>query len=294
MARKTRFEIAESNIREFFKKNLKRVYRTADLQTIFDEHRSNWNLPQSMNANVFIGYLEQYQILRTIEILFEDASEGKQLPGSKKRYLRESATIFEIALSLRHRSYLSHYSALFVSGLTTQIPKTIYMTFEQSPKNRTKGTLTQTGIDAAFAKPQREAGFRSVYEDYTFVILNGMHHNRIGVYSLEGTPVTNLERTLIDVTVRPSYGGGVFSVLEAYRRSLPKVSVNKLLAILDSLDFIYPYAQAVGFYLQRAGYEGSRIAELKKRVSSLDFYLAYAMEEKAFDAEWKLYYPKGM
>jgi hypothetical protein len=32
-----------------------------------------------------------------------------------------------------------------------------------------------------------------------------------------GIPVTNLERTLIDITVRPDYAGGVQNVLDAFR-----------------------------------------------------------------------------
>ena len=59
---------------------------------------------------------------------------------------------------------------------------------------------------------------------------------------------TNLERTLIDATVRPVYAGGVFEVRKAYELAKEKVSVNRLAALLQKLDYTYPYHQAIGFY----------------------------------------------
>ena len=61
---------------------------------------------------------------------------------------------------------------------------------------------------------------------------------------------TNLERTLIDAAVRPVYAGGVFEVRKAYQLAKEKVSVNRLAALLQKLNYIYPYHQAIGFYLE--------------------------------------------
>ena len=83
-----------------------------------------------------------------------------------------------------------------------------------------------------------------------------MFANLAGIYTLDKIPRTTLERTLIDITVRPIYSGGVNAVLDAYKKSIGKVSVKKIIAILDTINFIYPYYQAVGFYLEKAGYKG--------------------------------------
>ncbi|RDC58682.1 type IV toxin-antitoxin system AbiEi family antitoxin domain-containing protein [Adhaeribacter pallidiroseus] len=193
-----------------------------------------------------------------------------------------------------NKSYLSHYTAVFLNDLTNQVPKTIYVTFEQSKKAAGNSQLKQEAIDAAFSKPQRRALTEAKYGDFSFLILNGMNTGRTGIHTIENVPVTNLERTLIDITVRPSYAGGVYSVLEAYQNALPRISLNKLVATLDNLNFIYPYHQAVGFYLERAGYSGKKLENLRSRKKEFKFYLTYEIQEKDFSEDWQLYFPKGM
>jgi predicted transcriptional regulator of viral defense system len=106
--------------------------------------------------------------------------------------------------------------------------------------------------------------------------------------------VTDVERTLIDSTVRPVYAGGVFEVLNAYRLARPRVSVNKLAATLKKLDYIYPYHQVIGFYLEKTGvYKETSIALLQKFDFKYDFYLTHGMKETAYSEKWRLYFPKG-
>ena len=106
--------------------------------------------------------------------------------------------------------------------------------------------------------------------------------------------VTKLERTLIDIAVRPSYAGGVFQVLEAYRRAKDHISTGVLVATLKKLDYVYPYHQAIGFYMQRAGYTEAQYNRLKSAGLNYDFYLTYDLREKEFAPEWRLFFPKGM
>jgi predicted transcriptional regulator of viral defense system len=105
--------------------------------------------------------------------------------------------------------------------------------------------------------------------------------------------VTDVERTLIDIAVRPFYSGGVFEVLKAYRLAKDKVSVNKLASFLKKMDYVYPYHQAIGFYLERSGaYKDSQINLLRKFEIRFDFYLTYQMNEMSYSKDWRLYYPK--
>lgn len=110
----------------------------------------------------------------------------------------------------------------------------------------------------------------------------------------ETVRVTGVERTLIDAAVRPVYAGGVYEVLNAYRLAREKVSVNKLAATVKKLDYIYPYHQVVGFYLERAGvYKESSIALFQKHEFRYDFYLMHQMKETAYSKRWRLHFPKG-
>ena len=106
--------------------------------------------------------------------------------------------------------------------------------------------------------------------------------------------VTNIERTLIDVTVRPSYAGGAYQVLDAYKKAEDQISINQLSAMLKKLNYIYPYDQAIGFYLEKSGvYEESQIELLRNFEFKIDFYLTHDMKETEYSKKWRLYYPKG-
>ncbi|HTN38446.1 MAG TPA: hypothetical protein VL053_15300 [Arachidicoccus sp.] len=288
MANKSRFIVAESSIKNFFKNGNRRVYAREQLGDVLDQNRALWNLPFSMNTERFIERLLKSEILSKNEIVFiADLSK-------KERYLTPDASVFQVAVSLVNKSYLSHFTAVYLHGLTNQIPKTIYISFEQSKKINVDRELTQKAIDSAFSKPQRKSGKTTIYEGYTFLLHNGMYSNRTGVFPLNDLPITNIERTLIDIAVRPGYAGGVDLVLDIYKKAANKISMNKLIAILDKLNFIYPYHQAIGFYLEKAGLGDEKLEVLRQRKIAFDFYLTYEIIEKEYSETWKLYYPKGM
>lgn len=288
MAGKSRFIIAEARIRAFFRQHPKKVFTRSQLIEVLAEQRGTWNIAPTTTEEKLMDQLVAKEVLRKIAI----HSDG-YLP-SKELYAQDESSVLQIAMALAPKAYLSHYSAVWANGLTTQIPKIIYVTFEQVKKLQRDASLTQVGIDAAFAKPQRRTTASIRYGDFTFMVLNGGFTNRLGVHQLDGIATTNMERTLLDCTVRPGYAGGVSAVLEAYRNARDKLSLNKLVATLDALDFTYPYFQAVGFYLERAGYQGKQLDELRERPKAFDFYLTYDMEEQDYSADWRLYFPKGL
>jgi hypothetical protein len=93
--------------------------------------------------------------------------------------------------------------------------------------------------------------------------------------------------------VRPNYSGGIYEVLHAYEAAKDRVSVNRLMATLKKLDYTYPYHQAIGFYMEQAGYSESVLKLVEKMEIKYDFYLTYKMKEPEYSERWKLYYPRG-
>ncbi len=64
------------------------------------------------------------------------------------RYVWGNVPLYELILSLKPNSYLTHYTAVYFHDLTEQVPKTIYINVEQERKPRPKNALVQERIDA--------------------------------------------------------------------------------------------------------------------------------------------------
>jgi len=131
------------------------------------------------------------------------------------------------------------------------------------------------------------------------VLLSGKNTGNLGVINLaygrsEGLQVTGLERTLIDIVVRPEYSGGVYQILQAYKSAKDRMSVNVLMSQLKQLDYMYPFHQCIGFYMEKAGYEPARWERLRTLAIAYDFYLTHGITEKEYDPSWRLFFPKGL
>ncbi|MDA2912496.1 hypothetical protein MYX77_00800 [Acidobacteriia bacterium AH_259_A11_L15] len=269
----------------------KSVYWPSDIATILSDNRAYWRVAQKTTTRDFITFL--LKKAKLVEIRLTAEAHKKEL----MRYAWGEVSPFTVALSLKRGGYLSHGTAVFLHGLTDQLPKTIYVNNEQSPK-REPDLLEQDAIHRAFSRKQRRSRYAFKYGEWRIVLLSGKFTGRLEVGtsvgpSGESLEVTNLERTVIDIVVRPAYAGGVYQVLEAYKTARNRMSVGILLATLKKLHHLYPYHQAVGFYMERTGYESDKYMRLHKLGIHYDFYLAHEIKDKAYDPKWRLFYPKG-
>ncbi len=271
----------------------RRVFGTQDLNSLVQEHREAWGVLASVSSRSFIEFMERDLGLKEFTL------KGPTHQQEFLRYLWRKPNALEVAASLRSTAYLCHSSAVFVHGLTDEMPEVLYVNYVQSSKPRPTGELSQAGVDRAFRGKQRGSTFAFKYATHKIIQLSGKQTGSFEVEDLAISKktkarVTGIERTLIDITVRPTYAGGVHQVLEAYRRAKGKISVQKLIKVLRHLDYVYPYHQAIGFYLDRAGYQSDLTALLKSLGMEIDFYLAHNMRDKELDSTWRLYHPKGM
>jgi hypothetical protein len=293
MAGQSRLQIAKSDIVTAFDSAGKRVFWPSDISQLLEQNRAFWRLAQSTTTAKFLKFLLEKTDLH-LEYL--EPMNHPNVPGIS-RYIWKEASAYEIALSMKREAYLCHGTAMFLYGLTDQIPSKIYVNSEQSPKP-SSGRLSQEGINRAFAGKQRESQFIFKFNGSEALLLWGKNTGQLEVtdleYSKTNLRVTGMERTLIDIAVRPSYAGGVFQVLDAYRGAKERVSVGTLLATLKKLDYVYPYHQAIGFYMQKAGYAKSQYNRLKSIGLEYDFYLGYGLKDKEYDSDWRLFFPKSL
>jgi len=294
----SRIQIARFDIIRYFDERPSHVLHHTELSRILNEQRAHWRLTIDTSTATFIHFLTELGKLSAFEFPFP-------LPYKKKKvYAWGDVPFYEIVLGISPKCYFSHYSAVKIHGLTEQTPKTFYVNEEQRLESWLAGKLTQTTINAAFQRPVRVTSRVAETSDYRVLFLNGKNTANLGVVEEEfhgasgdrmgRVRVTNLERTLIDITVRPVYSGGVSEVLKAFKLARDQISVNRLAAMLKKLAYIYPYHQAIGFYLERAGYRSSSLDLFRSMPREFDFYLEHAQKEKDYIEEWNLFVPKGL
>lgn len=289
------FDRAAFQIASFFEKHPFKAYTTYDIQQIFDAERNAWRIANYRNYKHFITFLNDRKIL-LLDI------QNHEAQNSIKQILRKKdATPFHVGLTVKKGGYLSNYSAMQIHQLTLQLPKTVYVSDDKyldiySPKPN-EVTLEQEAVDKAFSKPQRVAteSYKSTFDGFRYVYLQRKHTSvNIGIIKKQNVAVTDLERTLIDIAVRPVYSGGAFEVLKAYRNAKPKIDVEKLNEYLVQLDYIYPYHQLIGFYLDLTGFPEKELKIFLDRKTDINFYQTYNLSNKKLNQKWGVYYPMGI
>ena len=293
MTQLTRIQIAKADIVKHFDEQMPRVLKLTDIASALSSNRSFWRLAQRTNTQEFIGFLINHSKLQRLDFPFPYRSET--------RYTWGDVPLLEVLLTLKKEAYFSHYTAMRLHGLTEQVPKTIYLNHEQRLGPQ-RAPLEQGRIDAAFSRKPRVSQNTIDFGDQRICMVNGSNTNNLGVIKEElqyegnekvSVRVTGLERTLIDITVRPIYSGGVSEVQKAYLLAKEQVSVNALAAMLHKIGYGYPYHQAIGFYLEKAGYKDKQLDLIRRFPMEYDFYLANLMGETEYIKEWRLYIPKG-
>jgi hypothetical protein len=242
---------------------------------------------EKVEPDAYIDFMVERKMIDRIVI------EGRR--NNTVRVLTDKVALYDIALTLIPRAYLSHHSAAFLHGLTTEEPPLVYISAESNPTEKSTWEIDQDRIDHTFEQPQRTSNNVYHWNDQAFLALTSLYTGGKGIVTLGKYLLTGRERTLLDVTVRPAYGGGASNVLKMYERGLQEsVSVKELIDLCDFMDFQYPYHQAIGFYLEAAGYRGKLLNSLAQRPQPFTFYLDYATKHAVYSDRWSLYYPKDI
>jgi hypothetical protein len=283
--------IAVQELSSFFDTSANKVFWPSDLSDIFVRYRTAWKIPRSMKFPAFTEFLLHHTKLKELKLRCAKYS-------SPLRYTWGDVSPVSVALSTNRHAYLSHASGLWVHGLGGNA-RQLYVNHEQSEKPQNDGQLTQEATDRVFRNQPRHSKLIYELSGTKIVVLNGKFTGQLGVEKLlsptgESVDVTCLERTLIDVTVRPQYAGGVLRVIDAFAAARGRVSIRKLVRMLKTLDHTYPYHQAIGFYLKRSGYGAEDQTSLKGIGLRLDFYLSYGLSNPLFDPGWRIWYPRTL
>ena len=267
----------------------RRILRRSDISDQLREHRSEWDA-----WNITVD--EALEILLEQKVLVKEEFTSKKY-RSIVRYVKGHHSALELGLSLQRDSFLSHRTALEVHGIDAS-SDTVYVNREQSPKDPPE-EITQAGINRAFRNKQRRSKYIFGHVATKYVLLTGKHTGRAGVKKMkapsgEMVDVTDIERTLIDIVVRPAYAGTIELVADVYIKFATNVDVSHMIQLLKRLDHAYPYHQSIGFLLERAGYSDAGCVKLEALGKKFDFYLDYGMKHPKYNTRWRLHYPASL
>lgn len=253
------------------------------------------------NVSNFIHTLQAEGIIR-LHIL--KAKNGKTITLYSSSSLDEIAP-YDLAAAICPEGYFCNLSSIYYHALTNQIPKTVYVcneTISGRPSIRSD-TLNNNKLRSAFIKPHRHTNYVIERNDCEIVIVDRKKSSDYGVVKINtqkslypnNSRITCTERALIDAVVSPHYNGGIVSVYTYFKKARQKINIRKLLDIYQKLEYVYPYTQTIGFFLEKLGMLKQAAAIYDEFPPEYKFYVDHnAKTSWKFDNKWMVFYPQGL
>jgi hypothetical protein len=260
---------------------------------IFENERVEWGIKKSYTFLEVLDHLIKDKILFQA-IAIDPTGQEKIVLTHRKR------DEFTAMTALLKNSYFAYRTAMEIHQLCSGKAKLLYLNAEHTKDRGISilgNELTQESIAEAFQNRQRTNKNLWQWNRKELMLTNGKKTDRLGVICIDNEhskySYTDLERTLIDIVVRPLYGGGASAVLKAFKRAKSTVKLNILEDYLKKLNYIYPYHQSIGYYMEKAGYQKDDFERFNKR-KIFDFYLAHGIEYPEYNEKWRLYVPDAI
>jgi hypothetical protein len=274
---------------KYFDSNSLKIFNRADLDIIMHDNENLFGKFPSLNR--FISFVIQNTKMEQVRL--------EIFPRSIIKFTWGKIELLEFLLSLKPLSYFSHESALFYNNMIAEEPETIYLNFEQPDKEYGDSELLQENIDRVFQSKPRITKSITQYSRKKICMINGKYTNKLNVirnvYKKIPIEYTDIERTLIDIVVRPQYSGGTKTISQVYKNAAGKFSIKKLITTIKKLGHKYPYHQVIGFYMEKSGkYKKKDLSMIKKLVLNYDFYVEYGHKKNklSYNENWRIFYPK--
>lgn len=131
---------------------------------------------------------------------------------------------FAIAAALIQPMAISHWSACSQHGFTTQVPSIVQAS---TPKN----VITPEMRAGKAHSPRGRAAWRAHGLEFEFIHVKPEYFwgfDKIWVNSWQQVNITDPERTVLDLFIRPDIFGGVSAAIEMVEDILPQVNIRQL------------------------------------------------------------------
>lgn len=206
---------------------------------------------------------------------------------------------------------LSYQTSCYLNNLIDNPGKYVYVTkLSSKTKNQKLSNsnyhdkkLNQQNINNSFKKSMRKSNNVKTLSlkstSYNVLFIGSRNNTNTSDYTINlkdsnfNIYYTNLEKTLFDVTVRPSYLDNPLDLIKIYKNAKGKIDIDILKKLLADSNFLYPYHQSIGFLLELTGHKEAHYKYFNELPIYNDFFIFYNsdIEKMEYNKKWNIYYP---
>lgn len=82
----------------------------------------------------------------------------------------------------------------------------------------------------------------------------------------------------------------ILNVIKVFKNIKNRLDVDEIYTIIEKFDFIYPYFQLAGFYLEQIGYSQNELSKFHAKKSELNFYTEKNKDHYMLNKYWNIFY----
>ncbi|RBQ31170.1 hypothetical protein CRU92_08340 [Arcobacter sp. FW59] len=254
-----------------------------DISIILDELKEENLVSNSLTQNDFyLKLLEDGLVAHTITI--RDIE--------KIRYtLNKEFDIYDFVYSLEKNGFFPMFTSLNIQGLTNFRDNFIFISKERMKRvNFNSKDITQEAIDKAFKnKPRRTKAHNTIY-NYNIVMLESNNTQEIGIINYNGYKISSINRAFIEIISNIQYSKTPDDVIYEFKNLKDNLDINEIFNIIEKFDFVYPYYQLAGYYLEKIGFLKDELYKFFNKKTDLIFYTIKNKEKYTLDEYWSIKY----
>jgi hypothetical protein len=198
---------------------------------------------------------------------------------------------YQFAISIKPKSFFSMTTALFMQGYI-KANNFIFVSHELLPKNIKHEEVTQISIDDAYRKPYRVTHNYGQFQNDNIIVLYPKNTQQSGVIPFNGYRMSSINRCLVEMIVNVQYFKTSLHIIEIFTPLKKSLYPDMILSIIEKFNFIYPYYQLVGYFLEQIGFTKNDLSAFKQKVSNFKFYTDKQQNSYEYDSYWQIYFIK--
>ncbi len=210
----------------------------------------------------------------------------------KTRYtFNQDFNIYNFCNSLEKNSFFSMSTALNILKVSYFRDEYIFISKERTKRIRHSNTiLTQENIDNAFSKrPRRTAAYDKI-DNRIVILLESNNTNSFGIIKYDGYNISSINRAFVEMITNIHYFQSSKNVIKVFTNIKNRLDVDEIYTIIEKFDFIYPYFQLAGFYLEQIGYSQNELSKFHAKKSELNFYTEKNKDYYMLNKYWNIFY----